>query len=445
MSLGKTLYIVHCIDTEGPMKETLQATFDRLYSLFGIAIEATPSNLYKIQNQELELNGKEDEIANCFAPHHLKYNETWEDIESMLDELLSNKFRNQVLDSYQGGWVYSWHCMDHLGLSANPRQKEYGYGKIFDFYSKKLSHFPNCKDEINWHFHPLSLRRNPLSAATSFVNNYDLLNEALCRRIIEHDWFPVVNRPGFHSERPDSHLFLEQWIPFDYANQRCDSPQNQPDELSGRFGDWSRAPQTWCGYNPSHDDYQERGNCRRLIFRCLNVGTRMRLLTESHVSEAFLEAQTHGSAILAFANHDWRDMRPDINYVLDILNKIKVKFPDVNIKYTGAQEAAVALTSEQGYPQLRLEAHLEKNQLIVKCTEGKIFGPQPFLAIKSIEGIYFHDNFDVITPGQIWSYFFDDQTIDLAAVEVIGVGSAGRFGGFYVEKLLPFRTIDREN
>ena len=28
----------------------------------------------------------------------------------------------------------------------------------------------------------------------------------------------VVNRAGFHCERPDSHLFMEQWIPFDLSN-----------------------------------------------------------------------------------------------------------------------------------------------------------------------------------------------------------------------------------
>ena len=53
--------------------------------------------------------------------------------------------------------------------------------------------------------------------ASSYVNSPELY-QIITRRIIERNWFPVVNRAGFHCERPDSHLFLEQWIPFDLSN-----------------------------------------------------------------------------------------------------------------------------------------------------------------------------------------------------------------------------------
>ena len=53
---------------------------------------------------------------------------------------------------------------------------------------------------------------------------------------------------GFHSE-PDSHWFQELYIPFEIANQGLA-------RIAERFSDWSRAPQTWEGYHPNHDDYQ---------------------------------------------------------------------------------------------------------------------------------------------------------------------------------------------
>ena len=37
-------------------------------------------------------------------------------------------------------------------------------------------------------------------------------------------WFPSVFRAGFQAERPDSNLFLEQWIPFDMTNMATDDP-----------------------------------------------------------------------------------------------------------------------------------------------------------------------------------------------------------------------------
>ena len=47
----KQLFIVYCIDTEGPLTEPLEATFERLYEIFGIRLEPTKENLIKIQNK----------------------------------------------------------------------------------------------------------------------------------------------------------------------------------------------------------------------------------------------------------------------------------------------------------------------------------------------------------------------------------------------------------
>ena len=271
-----------------------------------------------------------------------------------------------------------------------------------------------------------------MHAATSYVNSYDVLTQLLCSRILEDQWFPVVNRPGFHSERPDSHAFLEQWIPFDYANQACDEPQDQPDVLAGRFGDWTRAPKSWRGYHPSHDDYQAEGTCRRMIFRCLNVGTRLRSLTQDHVREAFSEARISGTAILSFADHDYRDMRPNVNLVRTMLRNVKSEFPDVSIKYAGAEKAAVSLMGYGNKPGPKLGTNLVGNRLFVEVLEGEIFGPQPFLSIKTKEGKYFHDNFDVIEPQKKWTYVFDEQTVQITNVSKVGVGSAGKHGKYSV-------------
>ena len=432
MTDKKILYVVHCIDTEGPLNESLSATFERLQSIFNIELEPTRENLQRIQNRQIDLAGQQDAVAKCFSPELLKYNRSWDDIDAMLSELLSAKFRLQQPDDFGGGWVYSWHCMDHVGLSDNPRRKDFGYGNIFSHYREKMRESESGGDEINWHFHPLSLMRNPLHAATSYVNSFDVLTQILCRRVLDEGWFPVVNRPGFHAERPDSHAFLEQWLPFDYANQSGAGVVNQPDLSFGRFGDWERASNSWRGYQPHHDDYQQEGLCRRRIFRCLNVGTRFRALTEHHVHEAFSEANSTGAAILAFADHDYRDMRPDIEVVRGFLRRIRAEYPGVQIRYAGAEAAAIALLGFESKPQLRLSLRTESNCLIIERSSGDVFGPQPFLAIKTKDGRYFHDNLDVIEPGRKWRYILDTQTIPVENVLKLGVGAAGKYGGYSV-------------
>ena len=46
----KTVRFVHCVDTEGPLNETLASTFKRLYDAYGVRIKPTMNNLRKIQN-----------------------------------------------------------------------------------------------------------------------------------------------------------------------------------------------------------------------------------------------------------------------------------------------------------------------------------------------------------------------------------------------------------
>jgi hypothetical protein len=437
--MSSVLHIVHCIDTEGPLRENLSDTFSRMNSAFGLDISATPENLISLQHKRYPLNGKEDAVAKMIAPELLAYNNDWDMIGSMLDDAMSPAFRGQMKDDTGRGWVYSWHCMDHAGYSSNPRLKDTAYGAVIRFYKEKIKQTQSVHDEINWHFHPLSFSRNPLQCATSYVNSYDVLMQVLARRIIDDGFYPMVNRPGFHSERPDSHAFLEQWIPYDYANQFDEAENTQPDLMSGRFGDWRRASASWRGYRPHHDDYQAAGMCRRWIFRCLNVGTRHRVLTVAHVREAFAEAQETGCAILAFSNHDYRDIRPDVQSVRAMITQVKTQFPDVQTRFSGAREAAVAHTRRldlEPYAPLQFQVVMEGRVLHVCIAEGSLFGPQPFLALKTKAGMYHHDNFDIQTPGKHYTYIFDAQTVLLEALEVVGVGAAGRCGTAQVKTVI---------
>lgn len=424
------LHIVHCIDTEGPMHESISETFKRLKNIYGIDLQPSETMLAELQDGKIELGGLEAAVSSMIMPKLLAYNRNWDSIDCMLNKALSDEFRNVLIDDFGQGWVYSWHCMDHIGYRDNPRSKDVGYGNIFRFYKDKLNATNSFRDELNWHFHPSSITDNPLHTATSYTNSYDRLNHILCRRIIEDHWFPVVNRPGFHAERPDSHAFLEQWIPFDYANQAYEEIESQLDFMGGRFGDWRRASPSWRGYKPHHDDYQVSGACRRTIFRCLNMGSRLRMLKECHVRQAFDEANDMGGAILAFSNHDYRDITLDVDEVRGMISRVKADYPEVAIKFSGAESAAADILGIGQQKKVSLGAEIVGNKLIVKLKDGAIFGPQPFLAIKGRDGKYFHDNLDIQEPGRLWTYIFDDQTLPLSAIDRIGVGSAGRYGGF---------------
>jgi hypothetical protein len=428
------VYIVHCIDTEGPLYEQIDVTFQRLKTIFGLELEATKENLERLQNGEIDLGGIERAVQKVVSPELLNYMDTWDKIDRMLDTAQSNDFRNQMLDSAGNGWVYNWFCLDHVGFTDNPRRRTMGYHSIFDHYQRRISESDGAKDTVHFHFHPHSFQHKAHHCATHWWANGSSLYEILSRRIIDRLWFPSANRPGFHVTRPDSHWFLEQFIPFDFASQSMTpsiEDEQQTDLNGGRFGDWRRAPRTWRPYHPDYDDYQSEGNCRRWIARCLNVGTRLRLLNESDLRDAFEEARNGNSVVLAFTNHDFRDLRIDVDYVRKLLANVRRDYPDIPFEF---REAASAMREALKLPaqspcnfEIKFQSTSERTVICIK-TRIPTFGPQPYLAIKTNSGEYLHDNFDIQKPHYEWSYTFDEQTLPINAIESIGLAANNSIG-----------------
>lgn len=428
--MAGTVYVVHCIDTEGPLYEAPVVPFEQIRNIFGIEIKPTRENLIRLQKGELDLGGKEEAVRNLVDIHKITTRGSWEEIQEMLEEVTSDEFRHILPDSRGNGWIYNWFCMDHVGFyGKNPRRRDSGHHKVFDRYFQMVSE-QQKGDFIGFHHHPVPFSGNYNESGTAFWGGENL-NQILCRKIIDRKWFPVAFRPGFHTERPDSNWFLEQWIPFDYGNQSVRTEETEQTDLSaGRFGDWRHAPLEWYPYHPAHDDYQLKGNCRRWITRCLNMYARIRQITAEDVEDAFRTAREGKNVILSFTDHDYKDMRYEIDSVRSLIAQAAGRYPDVSFEYA---DAVSAMRKCLGliYSDLNLDAELQNNngnpRLVVR-TDAPIFGPQPFLAVKTLKGEYFWDNLDFVTPEKEWGYTFDYNTVKLEDVETIGIAANNGYG-----------------
>ncbi|MFH1593934.1 MAG: hypothetical protein ABID09_04490 [Candidatus Omnitrophota bacterium] len=444
--MEKIVYIIHCVDAEGPLYESLEATFQRLHEMFGITLEPTRENLKRIQDKCIDFGKNTDVIASIFSSRNLCYNDTWGKIDSMLIKVMSPEFRNKALDSFGNGWVYNWYCVDHVNYAHNPRRRDMGFHKIFDHYKQMKERTGSSQDGIHWHFHPMSVYKEAHRCATSYVNS-PYLYEILCRRIIERNWFPVAFRAGFQTERPDSHLFLEQWVPFDASNwayrEENDVHENQIDIAGGRSGDWRLAPDDWSIYQPNHDNYQIPGNCRRWICRCLDIKTRGRELTPDEVEKAFLRARDGKPTIMGIANHDFRNMAYEVDFARDIISHVSKRYPDVKFKFCEAVDAfrSAIYCDGNSFEPLELKVSFkdsaERAFLEVETVEGKVFGPQPFLSVKTKTGRFIHDNFDFDTSLDKWSYTFDYDSIHADDIDTIGVAANDRYGSLFVKIVKP--------
>jgi hypothetical protein len=242
--------------------------------------------------------------------------------------------------------------------------------------------------------------------------------------------------------RPDSHWFLEQYVPFDFSSQAMLPDEDagaQADLEGGRLGDWRRAPAVWRPYHPAHDDYQTPGDCRRWIARCLNVGTRYRLLQERDVRQAFEEAREGKPVVLAVTDHDFRDMRPDVDEVRDLLVRVGADFPGVRFRYSEAVDAMREALDLPEQPPCELDVSLravDDGKHVIRVTSATpTFGPQPWLALKTTAGTYHYDDFDIGTPFHDWQYVLDEETFPLRALIAVGVAANNAYGSTTVARL----------
>lgn len=439
-----TVHLVHAIDTEGPLYESLEAKFERLHDLFGIqGIEPTPSNLGKLQAGEIDLGERTEPVRDMLHSHRANTLSTWTELEQMLEKACSREFREQLPDCEGKGWIYTWFCMDHVNYLENPRKRDIGHHNIHDHYTALVKRQPWSGDGVEFHFHPMSTYRDAHRCATHYLRTDDLY-QILCRRIIDRGFFPASYRAGFQAERPDSHWFLEQFIPYDISNMATADTADidaSIDFRNGRSGNWRRAPHDWTVYNPDHDDYQIPGSCRRLIGRALNLNNRIACMNQTEMDQAFARAAAGENVLVGLCSHDWRDISPEVETALGFLRKAQARYPGVPFRYSNCRDAFRAQlqpTVQQQAP-LQLSVHFHPEQpgkdvpyIEIRTEQGKVFGPQPFLAIKTRSRRYLHDNLDFDNSGKVWYYAFHGDTLPWDDVETIGIAANDILGNTVV-------------
>jgi hypothetical protein len=444
--MSAEVYIVHCIDTEGPLWEPLSAKFELLKTTLGLDVEPkTHETFERLKRGQFPLNGKEEMAKTILAGHRTNTMGTWSEVEAMLDRITTASFRNKLNDSFGGGWIYNWFCLDLVGYEHNPRRRDLGYHNIFDRFRDRIAAEPGSPDVIHWHFHPISTYREAHACGTHYFRFPEIF-EVLSRKIIERNWFPSVFRAGFQAERPDSHWFLEQYIPFDITNMAVDDPSEfdrAVDFRKGRSGDWRRAPADWSIYHPSHDDYQIPGNCRRVIGRALNIMSRVATITQAEMDKAFARAAAGKPALVGLCSHDYRDIGTEVDFIRDLIANSRKRFPDTPFRFAEARDAFRSILWPEGVkePSLDLElllhpassedvAHIE-----VRTKSGRLFGPQPYLAIETKGRRFLTDNLDFSPEGDRWYYAFHHDTLAFEDVARIGVGGNDKYGNSVVRVL----------
>ena len=444
-----TVSIVHCIDTEGPLNEPPEATFERLryiLNLKNLNIKPTRLNLEKILNKTIEIKNENGISAlEIISPHLLKLNNSWDKIYDMFEEIENSKIRFKVLDNNNSPWKFTFHILDHVEYKHNPRRRTIGYNAIFEEYLN--IHNKEIGDELEFHFHPMNYTKDAHRCATAYDYG-DTFNEVLCRRLINHSFFPSSYRAGFQAIRNDSNLLLEQWIPFDISNMSEEDYSyldNQSDFANGRSGDWRNAPSDWSTYSPSLKDWRKTGSLNRTIARALNPLNRIGSLTYKEINKAFKTAKKGTPAILGIASHDWRDLITEIDFCQKNIKLASEKYPEIPFFFESTRDAfrrALKLSPKFNKPILTLSWKInDVPEIKIDAQDLNLFMMQPFIAIQTKSNHYFRDNANLGANNDFY-YAFNFDTIEIHDVEKVGIALTTKTGVVWT-KVIGREIIDK--
>ena len=111
----------------------------------------------------------------------------------------------------------------------------------------------------------------------------------------------------------------------------------------------------------------------------------------------------------------------------EMLKEAQQKFPGIKFKFCEAREAFRQALHLGNTSPCQISFSFEGNVLKIE-SDKRTFGSQPFFAIKTRSGEYFHDNLDFQEPFYSWTYTFDEATFKLDALENIGIATCDEIG-----------------
>ena len=227
------------------------------------------------------------------------------------------------------------------------------------------------------------------------------------------------------------------------SNEELDTEESAG-RIPGRYGDWRGATTKWDVYHPSLYDYRKEGELKRWVGRCLNINSRHSNISAEEIRNAFELAETGKDVLLSYTNHDFRNMINETEELVATIQKVAGEFSDVKFKWANAVEAFRGALDMKEIDLPDFDVEINDQFIRLKLLTGDVWGVQPFLALKTHSGEYFHDNF-IIDGNHTWTYAFDDDSLNMNAVSDIGFACNDKVGNTSVTRInLSTRVIEKK-
>ena len=383
------------------------------------------------------------------AKYHCTYNmDLFTSPGSNTAVVMSESFRNQIVDSYGSKLKLTWWMMAG-NIFRYATNNNVPVDNVMTLYLMKKYYgdmIEQWGDELSLHYHTFSWTdydndgKYWWNQAQTFLETKDDFDFTLAQFLLEENVFPVSFRSGWHFMDNNWQNYLNTILPYSLHNDYPNVRHTTTEPIDNNF-DWSQASPEFVPYNPAPENYQLQGNSKSWNVRSKYLGS----VTQQMANDIFMKANQGTDQLACFWSH-----LPDQNFVSEIqqanniIQQAALNYPGVQFKYCTATEAYQLWlqSNDSTKSDLQLTELVNGSQVKFQInTNEPIFQAQPFVAIKDRYERYFVAECESISQNT-WQTVSSYPLNDIAKAGTAVTDTAGNLSTSFITYLPDNKFID---
>ena len=362
--------------------------------------------------------------------------------------VMSEAFRNQILDSYGNKlkmtwWMMAGNIFRHATNNNVPISNTMTLYLIKKYFGDKIE---LLNDELSLHYHTFwwtDYNADGIywwNQSQTFLETKDDFDFTLAQYLLEENVFPVSFRSGWHFMDNDWQNYLNELLPYSLHND-YPSIHNDITEPIDNVYDWSQSSSEFVPFHPSTENYQLTGDGNGWNVRSEYMGS----VTQQLMDQIFYKANQGVDQVVCFWSHlPDQNFLTEIQQVNSIAHQSAANYPAVQFKYCSAIEAYQLWQQsiDNVNPTLQItEEVIGTDVKFLINTDETIFQSQPFVAVKDRYERYFKVNCENISQNT-WRTISSFSLNEIGKVGVAVTDTAGNLSTRFIKYLPDDKFID---
>ncbi len=365
--------------------------------------------------------------------------------------VMSETFRNQILDSYGNKLKMTWWMMAG-NIFRYATNNNVPVSNTMTLYLMKKYFGDNIEfwgDELSLHYHTFFWSdydgdgKYWWNQSKTFLESKDDFDFTLAQYLLEENVFPVSFRSGWHFMDNGWQNYLNEILPYSLHNDYPAKRTIDEEPIDNIF-DWSMSSPEFVPFNPAPENYQLQGNSKSWNVRSKYMGS----VTQQMMNDIFLKASQGTDQLACFWSHlPEANFNDEIQQVNILAHQAELTYPTVKFQYLTAIEAyQLWLESNDNVkPQVQLTEEVSGADVkFVITTDEPIFQQQPFIAIKDRYERYFVAECETISLNT-WRTISSFSLNDLGKVGVAVTDTVGNLSTSFKKYLPDDKFIDNND